>query len=1025
MTFRIIQEEIDEELDRQHALDEIYLGYDGNDDEFFHQKGYKALHRAADTSASAAAAVGEEGDDDEKNFLAIKPWVGSLFPPEKYRVRVKNGTRGEYEPVFTEENNNWDEPDIDLELDYAFGYRARDCRNNIQQIGDHKVLYHCAALGVVKNLQTLDEDFLEGHTGDVLCLDYHAPSNLICSGSSAANYEAQLCVWNSETNKRIHNIKGFHRYAVVSCAINPQGTMILSIGLDEHHSVALHCVVTGLLLACSQADKSRVVHGRFMQCLQSKSETTFVTVGTKHVKFWGPVEDTTMTSYADPDYVDKLPGSEASESGCPDGYAPNTYMVSQNPEECRLVSISGSKCKNISRVCFLSLEFTKTHVMVGASDGCIYAFHAATKQCDATFTVLRDRILSMTYVGDAYAPRGGKSHTIAVGTGSGMLYFFKASYDKIGGDELAAKELSFDLDKSMGGGSGKINVNLFNEATKSMDTEDPESAGETINSYPASIRALNYSPITKKLLVGTILSHIYSLDPTEANKACPPIIVNGHWGDLNDPCGYGELWALASSPNSHHVVTACDDGMVRKWELVESVEVAKIYIGEPAISLSWSLNDEFIAVGLRDGGFVVLSSDLKRVVRPAPERTGRKVRVQDAQFSPSTEYLALGVEQHIEVYMCYAGAHPRTGAEVPAWTKIGELRGHSSLVTAFDWNIDSRLIQCSSNSYELLFYDIPSCERLVGEFLADQVWFTQTCTIGWPVQGIWPRYADGSDINCVAKSHSEQWVITGDDWSQMKMFNYPCIGSGTNRRTGQVAIKPQHKLFVGHASHVTNCVWTYDDSYVCTLGGRDLTMLVWKVNYNGVERRKHLLDADLIRKRMAKQQEGELGNNTQTHCYMCSYEFLDDVVRQCPICFANRVVHTSDEDKKRAWINLTESRHRLPTSAFAEHVKLQIEMRKKLQERKALPQMSNAPLIYKAPDDEASCTDSDDENGGRGIQNLNRAEHGGYVANSRRKLAPGLGTTRSGTQVTTSNTVPKLKKVISGKKTSGPDFRDY
>jgi hypothetical protein len=53
-------------------------------------------------------------------------------------------------------------------------------------------------------------------------------------------------------------------------------------------------------------------------------------------------------------------------------------------------------------------------------------------------------------------------------------------------------------------------------------------------------------------------------------------------------------------------------------------------------------------------------------------------------------------------------------------------------------------------------------------------WNTQTCVLGWGVVGIWPPGADGSDVNSADRSACGRYVATGDDFGQLKIFNYPC-----------------------------------------------------------------------------------------------------------------------------------------------------------------------------------------------------------------------------------------------------------
>lgn len=53
-------------------------------------------------------------------------------------------------------------------------------------------------------------------------------------------------------------------------------------------------------------------------------------------------------------------------------------------------------------------------------------------------------------------------------------------------------------------------------------------------------------------------------------------------------------------------------------------------------------------------------------------------------------------------------------------------------------------------------------------------WNKQTCVLGWGVVGIWPPGADGTDVNSADRSVCGSYLATGDDFGQLKLFNYPC-----------------------------------------------------------------------------------------------------------------------------------------------------------------------------------------------------------------------------------------------------------
>ena len=57
----------------------------------------------------------------------------------------------------------------------------------------------------------------------------------------------------------------------------------------------------------------------------------------------------------------------------------------------------------------------------------------------------------------------------------------------------------------------------------------------------------------------------------------------------------------------------------------------------------------------------------------------------------------------------------------------------------------------------------------------DASWETYTCTLGFPVMGIWPSGSDGTDVNALDRSKSQKYVATADDLGLVKLFNYPCV----------------------------------------------------------------------------------------------------------------------------------------------------------------------------------------------------------------------------------------------------------
>lgn len=258
--------------------------------------------------------------------------------------------------------------------------------------------------------------------------------------------------------------------------------------------------------------------------------------------------------------------------------------------------------------------------------------------------------------------------------------------------------------------------------------------------------------------------------------------------------------------------------------------------------------------------------------------------VSEVRFSPDDALLA--VASHDK--KCYVYAVPsvsdafRASAKIPtsggggsmgegsgpwdaAWSSClsGKPRfifnKHSGAITHVDFTSDSKYMQTNCNAYELLYCDTSngkqetSASKLAnynnsilggddGEEDEDEggakQWSTQTCTLGWPVQGIWPAGADGTDINAVDRHFSHKYVATSDDFGLLKLFRYPCVKENSKFVVGK-----------GHSSHVTCVRWaqhttnlagadapsssgsakTSTCEYAITTGGNDKCVMVWEV----------------------------------------------------------------------------------------------------------------------------------------------------------------------------------------------------
>lgn len=150
--------------------------------------------------------------------------------------------------------------------------------------------------------------------------------------------------------------------------------------------------------------------------------------------------------------------------------------------------------------------------------------------------------------------------------------------------------------------------------------------------------------------------------------------------------------------------------------------------------------------------------------------------ISDIKFSSCCHFLAVGShDNNIYIY------HLQYSANSVRIKRHKTFRKHHSYITHLDFSTDSSYLQSNCGAYELLFCDVATGEHVKSASkLRNTNWATWTCTLGWPVQGIWPEFADGTDVNAVCVSSSKLLLATAEDSGNLKVFRYPCTIKGVS-----------------------------------------------------------------------------------------------------------------------------------------------------------------------------------------------------------------------------------------------------
>uniref|UniRef100_A0A3B3WYV7 Uncharacterized protein n=1 Tax=Poecilia mexicana TaxID=48701 RepID=A0A3B3WYV7_9TELE len=270
-----------------------------------------------------------------------------------------------------------------------------------------------------------------------------------------------------------------------------------------------------------------------------------------------------------------------------------------------------------------------------------------------------------------------------------------------------------------------------------------------------------------------------------------------------------ELWGLAVHPWKPQFLTCGYDRQVCLWDSSTHQLIWTKTLEDTAQSAGFHPSGAVVAVGTQTGRWLVLDTDSKDLVTV---HTDGNEQLSVMRYGPDGNFLAIG--SHDNYIYIYAVAE--NGRK---YSRVGKCSGHSSFITHLDWSVDSQYLVSNSGDYEILYW-IPSvCKQVVSvETTRDIQWFTHTCTLGFQVFGLWPDGSDGTDINAACASNDKSLLVTGDDFGKVHLFSYPCSQFRA----------PSH-VYRGHSSHVTNVSFLHDDSYLVSTGGKDMSVLQWRI----------------------------------------------------------------------------------------------------------------------------------------------------------------------------------------------------
>lgn len=191
-------------------------------------------------------------------------------------------------------------PDKQLQLQWVYGYRGKDCRQNIHVLKQSgEIVYYTAAVVVIYDPIKQQQRHYDKHNDDVKSLAIHPDQTIAASGQVAGleldgkEYKGtslptqpripQIHVWNIETLETLHVLSGFQR-SVVSIGFSYQdgGKLLVAVDESNDHVLSVWNWSKQTKLAEQKSSKDAVFVAQF----NPTNNSSIVSCGKSHVAFW-------------------------------------------------------------------------------------------------------------------------------------------------------------------------------------------------------------------------------------------------------------------------------------------------------------------------------------------------------------------------------------------------------------------------------------------------------------------------------------------------------------------------------------------------------------------------------------------------------------------------------------------------------------------------------------------------------------------------------------------------------------------
>ncbi|CAH8431696.1 unnamed protein product [Schistosoma intercalatum] len=600
-------------------------------------------------------------------------------------------------------------PDTTLKLEWIYGYRGRDCRNNLHYLPTGELIYFVAAVVVLYNIEEQCQRHYLEHTDDVKCIAIHPDRITVATGQSAGHDKQfgkpHVRIWSSVDLKTL-KIIGLGEFERSVCCLSfsktDSGVKLCAVDEATDHVISIWDWQKSRKITETKCSTEPITAVEF----HPLDDATLVTGGKGHLAFW-------------------------TFDGCTLSKKMGIFENGKQPID---------KPKFI-----LCLTFAENgDLLTGDSAGNIIAWKRGTNTVNQICQGVHEGgIFSLCLTNNG--------HLISGGGKDRRLVFFDAALNPTGHTEELTE--LYGAVRTITQGPGEL---LIIGTTKNMILQ----AGPGMEISPLMFGhseefwSLAKHPQAHQFLTGG-RDHLVILWDSLSKQA----IWSKEFTDAIHCAAFYPLQSVSITNGTMSPVNNNDNNNINDNNIIDETNNLDFNVS------MMNSHDLLVVLGTSTGRWLVFNCLKQEII--AAHSDGLGEQIECVAYSPDGNYLALGSRDNvIYVYNVLERGYKynRVGRCCGHssfilhidWSVDGRfLRSVSGDYEILFWTaFDCRQVVSPST-------------------LRDLEWASQTCTLGWEVAGIWPSDSDGTDVNACDHSPTADILATGDDYGKVKLFKYP------------------------------------------------------------------------------------------------------------------------------------------------------------------------------------------------------------------------------------------------------------